>query len=180
MRKVFILVLILIISIFPLKIYSQEQADPNANSLSFDILVGTVIGSKIGFNIDFGFSYFFYLGSKLPWSTHFYYHVVFGGWGFAFKTGPVFYLNKMDNRRIFAQAQVGLKGEMITGLNYYGDFFVPIIEINGNIISQILVSKSNYINFGIGLYLIISLGGGPLPGGVAIAFNSIFSYGFYF
>lgn len=34
------------------------------------------------------------------------------------------------------------------------------------------------INVGVGISLIISLGGGPFPGGLAIAIQSIFNFGF--
>ncbi|MGC8769726.1 MAG: hypothetical protein ACP5Q5_00575 [Brevinematia bacterium] len=153
-----------------------------SNAIMLNLRAGTIFGAGgVGFNFDQGFEYQFFLGNKLPWGFEINYHTVFGGWGFCVKTGPMFIINGSGLSGVFFQTYFGFKGEMITGLNWLGDFFVPILELDGIFAYQFANQGGFFASFGAGPNLVIVLDAGPLGGGgVGIGVKGAIRVGYAF
>lgn len=128
---------------------SSREKSSRKSAVMLSSNVGLVFGVEgIGLNIDEGIEFQFSKGGVFLWGIELDYHVVFGGYGFAAKTGPVFNLTGTGPKGLLLQFYPGFKAEIITGLNAIGNFLVPIFNFDTNLVYQHVTEKGFLIGAG--------------------------------
>ncbi len=162
---------------------STREKSSRKSAVMFSSNIGLVFGAEgIGLNIDEGIEFQFSGGGTFLWGIELDYHVVFGGFGFAAKTGPIFNLTGTGPKGLLLQFYPGFKAEIITGLNAIGDFLVPIFDLDVNLVYQHVTEKGFLIGAGgqIVLFLIPSIEELDSDASTAFGFGPVLHIGYAF
>lgn len=182
MKKGLLILPVLLCAVTGLFAQAQESERTHA------IMVNTKLGALFGeggtaLNIDEGIEYQFYIADGLPWGIEANFHPIWGGWGIGAKTGPMFLLSGSGLNGILIQTYVGFKGEMLTYNNTTGDFFVPMLEVDANVVYQNVMGGGFFVSVGAGLNLIVIFDAGPVldhAAGAAFGIQAVAHIGYAF